>query len=130
MNDNDGNIVSFPTKERKDEVMRERTRKTNNFSSPIQPYNLNSVTFSSEGWEKWSPPSFDGDTISFSNLTDIHWAPSFGPNDTNLLTSIIDRCATLQKNCITAGNNSNTLALQHVLDKLDEAILLSKISSK
>ncbi len=130
MNDNDGNIVSFPTKERKDEVMRERTRKTNDFSSPFHSYNLNSITFSSEGWEKWSPPSFDSDTISFSNLTNINWSPSFGPTDTNLLTSIVDRCAAIQKNCITAGNKEDTLALRHVLDKLDEALLLSKISSK
>lgn len=130
MNDNDGNIVSFPTKERKDEVMRERTRKTNNFSSPFQSYNLNSITFSSEGWEKWSPPSFDGDTISFSNLNNVNWSPSFGPTDTNLLTSIVDRCAAIQKNCIAAGNKEDTLALRHVLDKLDEALLLSKISSK
>jgi hypothetical protein len=129
MNDND-NIVEFPTKERKGEVMRERTRKTNDFSSLHQSYNLNNMTFNSDGWEKWTPPSFDGDTISFSNINNVNWAPSFGPTDTNLLTSIIDRCASIQKNCITAGNREDIIALQHVLDKLEEALVLSKISSK
>jgi hypothetical protein len=130
MNDNDGNIVEFPTKERKDEVTRDRARKTKDFSSPFSSYSLNSVTFSSDGWEKWTPPSFDGDTISFSNLTDVNWIPTFGPIDTNLLTSIVDRCAAIQKSCINAGSQADTIALQHVLDKLDEALLLSKISSK
>jgi len=129
MNDND-NIVEFPTKERKGEVMRERTRKTNDFSSLTQSYILNNMTFNSDGWEKWTPPNFDGDTISFSNINNVNWSPSFGPTDTNLLTSIIDRCASIQKNCITAGNREDVIALQHVLDKLDEALLLSKISSK
>jgi len=130
MNDNDGNIVEFPTKDRKDEVKKERARKTNDFSGQFSSYNLNSITYSSSGFEPWVPELFNGDTISFSNLTNSNWAPSFGPNDTNLLTAIVDRCANIQKNCIGAGNRSDTLVLQHVLDKLDEALLLSKISSK
>jgi len=129
MNDN-GNIVSFPTKERKGEVMRERTRKIDDFSSSPQSYNLNHMTFNSDGWGGWTLPNFDGDTISFSNINNINWSPSFGPTDTNLLTSIIDRCASIQKNCITAGNREDVIALQHVLDKLEEALVLSKISSK
>ena len=130
MNDND-NIVEFPTKSRKDDVMKERTQKINDFSSSFPPsYNLNSMSFTISGFDKWIPPSFDEDTISFTNLNNSNWCPSFGPNDTNLLTSIIDRCADIQKQCITAGSNQETIALQHVLDKLNEALLLSKISSK
>ncbi len=133
MNDNDDNILEFPTQDRKKEVMKDRTRKTNNFASPFPSYNMSSFTFSSSGfenYEKWVPPSFDGDTISFSALENTKWAPSFGPTDTNLLTSIVDRCAAIQRNCIDAGSRQDTIALQHVLDKLDEALLLSKISSK
>ena len=131
MNDNNDNIVEFPTKDRKSSVTKERTHKINDFSSPfLSPYNLASVSFSTSGFEKWIPPSFDCDTITFSNLDNTKWCPSFGPTDTNLLTSIVDRCAAIQKQCITAGSNKDTIALQHVLDKLDEALLLSKISSK
>lgn len=130
MNDNNDNILEFPTQDRKKEVMKDRTRKTNNFASPFPSYNLSSFTFSSSGYEKWVPPSFDGDTISFSALENTKCVPSFGPTDTNLLNSIVDRCAAIQKQCISAGSNQDTLALQHVLDKLDEALLLSKISSK
>ena len=130
MNDND-NIVEFPTKNRKDEVTKERTQKINDFSSSFpSTYNLTSVSFSTSGFEKWIPPSFDCDTITFSNLDKTKWCPSFGPTDTNLLTSIVDRCAAIQKQCITAGSNQETIALQHVLDKLNEALLLSKISLK
>lgn len=133
MNDNNDNIVKFPTQDRKNEVMKDRARKSNNFSSPFSSYNLSSFTFSSGGfdkYEKWNPPSFDDDTISFSAFENVKWTPSFGPTDTNLLNSIIDRCAAIQKECIAAGSNQDTLALQHVLDKLEEALLLSKISSK
>lgn len=130
MNDNNDNIVEFPTQDRKNEVMKDRTRKANNFSSPFPSYNLSSFTFSSSGFEKWVPESFDSDTISFSVLENTKWVPSFGPTDTNLLTSIVDRCADIQKQCISAGSRQDTIALQHVLDKLDEALMLSKISSK
>lgn len=130
MNDNDDNIVEFPTQDRKKEVHRDRTRRLNDYSSPFPSYSLNSVTFSSSGFEKWVPESFDSDTISFSALEKTAWVPSFGPTDTNLLTSIVDRCAAIQKQCISAGSSQDTIALQHVLDKLDEALLLSKISSK
>lgn len=130
MNDNNDNIVEFPTQDRKNEVQKDRTRKLNDYSSPFPSYSLNSMTFSSSGFEKWVPDSFDNDTISFSALENIKWSPSFGPTDTNLLTAIIDRCAAIQKQCIIAGSDQETIALQHVLDKLDEALLLSKISSK
>ena len=133
MNDNNDNIVEFPTQDRKNEVMKDRTHKSNNFSSPFPSYNLTSFTFSSGGFdkfEKWVPPSFDDDTISFSAFENVKWTPSFGPTDTNLLNSIIDRCATIQRNCINAASRQDTITLQHVLDKLDEAVLLSKISSK
>ena len=130
MNDNDDNIVNFPTKERKGEVMRERTRKTNDFPSSFSNYNINSITYSSSGFTPWVPTNFDDDTISFSNLTDVKWTPSFGPTDTNLLTSIVDRCASIQKNCISAGNRQDVIVLRHVLDKLEEALVLSKIPSK
>lgn len=130
MNDNNDNIVEFPTQDRKNEVMKDRTRKANNFSSPFPSYSLSSFTFSSSGFEKWVPEPFDCDTISFSALENTKWAPSFGPTDTNLLNSIVDRCSSIQKNCIDAGSRQDTIALQHVLDKLDEALMLSKISSK
>jgi hypothetical protein len=130
MNDND-NIVEFPTKERKSSVTKERTQKINDFSSSFTPsYNLNSMSVTMSGFDKWIPPLFNEDTISFANLNNSKWCPSFGPTDTNLLTSIVDRCAAIQKQCIIAGSNQETIALQHVLDKLDEALLLSKISSK
>ena len=130
MNDNGDNIVEFPTQERKNEVMKDRTRKSNNFSSPFPSYNLSSFTFNSSGFEKWVPPLFDDDSISFSALENTKWTPSFGPTDTNLLNSIIDRCATIHRNCIDAGSRQDTIALQHVLDKLEEAVALSKIPSK
>ena len=131
MNDNDDNIVEFPTKDRKKEVMKERSKKITDFSSSFSsPYTYTNVSFSTEGFERWIPPEIGQDTISFSNLQDINWVPSFGPNDTNLLTSIVDRCAAIQKQCISAGARQDAIALQHVLDKLEEALMLSKISSK
>lgn len=127
MSDND-NIVEFPTKGRKDEVAKDRAKKVTDYTSPS--YNLNSITFSSTGYEHWNPDSLDDVSISFSKLEDTKWVPSFGPTDTNLLTAIVDRCAAIQKQCITAGADQATITLQHVLDKLDEALLLSKISLK
>jgi len=70
------NIVEFPTKERKHDVMRERTSKINGFTSPFTntDYKINSYIVDGVEWKTWIPPSFDSidnDTISFEN---INWS--------------------------------------------------------
>ena len=71
----DDNIVEFPTKERKHDVMRERTSKINGFTSPFTNtnYKINSIKVDGESWEKWTFPSLDSineNPISFENIND------------------------------------------------------------
>lgn len=109
------NIVEFPTKDRKDEVAKDRSKKMTDYYKPS--YNFNSITF-------------DDISINFSKFENTKWTPMFSQTDTNLLTAIVDRCAAIQKQCITVSTDQETVTLQHVLDKLDEALMLSKISLK
>ena len=53
------NVVEFPTKERKHDVMRERTSKINGFTSPFTNtnYKINSIKVDGESWEKWTFPN-------------------------------------------------------------------------
>lgn len=131
MNDNNDNIVEFPTQDRKKEVERERTNKTKPSFGSFATSNYTIKDVSYDGWEKWIPQSFDvSDTISFENISGIQWTPSVLGHNQSMLEQIIDRCASIHKRSIELGNTGDTLVLQHVLDKLDEALLLSKISLK
>ena len=130
-NDND-NVVNFPTKERKDDVMQERTRKINDFSSPSQSPNYKITSFVVDGidWQKWTPPNFDSiddGTISFEN---INWSLNLTNSNQTILADVMDLCNSIQKQCIGLSVNNDSIQLNMVLDKLREALLLSKISSK
>ena len=69
----DDNVFEFPTKKHKDNAMRDRTSKINNFTSPFNNsnYKINSFTVGGANWQKWTMPSLDSinnDTISFENI--------------------------------------------------------------
>jgi hypothetical protein len=126
------NIVEFPTKERKHDVMRERTSKINGFTSPFTntDYKINSCIVDGVEWKTWIPPSFDSidnDTISFEN---INWSFNLTNSNQTLLADVMDLCNTIQKQCIGLSVENDSTQLNMVLDKLREALVLSKISSK
>lgn len=129
---NDDNIVEFPTKERKGEVMRERTSKIDNFTSTFTNtnYKINSYVVDGVEWKTWIPPNFDNindDTISFEN---INWSFNLTDSNQTLLADAMDLCNAIQKQCISLSIENNSMQLNIVLDKLREALVLSKISSK
>jgi hypothetical protein len=126
------NIVEFPTKERNDNVMRDRTSKINNFTSPTtnSNYKINSFTVDGANWQKWTLPSLDSinnDTISFEN---IDWSFNLTNSNQTLLADAMDLCNAIQKQCIGLSVENDSTQLNIVLDKLREALILSKISSK
>ena len=126
------NVVEFPTKERKHDVMRERTSKINGFTSPFTntDYKINSYIVDGVEWKTWIPPSFDSidnDTISFEN---INWSFNLTNSNQTLLADVMDLCNTIQKQCIGLSVENDSTQLNMVLDKLREALVLSKISSK
>lgn len=128
----DDNIVEFPTKERKHDVMRERTSKINGFTSPFTntDYKINSYIVDGVEWKTWIPPSFDSidnDTISFEN---INWSFNLTNSNQTLLADTMDLCNAIQKQCIGLSVENDAVQLNMVLDKLREALVLSKISSK
>lgn len=128
----DDNVFEFPTKERKHDVMRERTSKINGFISPFTNtnYKINSIKVDGESWEKWSFPSLDsinGNTISFEN---VNWSFNLTNSNQTLLADTMDLCNAIQKQCIGLSVENDAVQLNTVLDKLREALVLSKISSK
>jgi hypothetical protein len=128
----DDNIVDFPTGQRKQDVMRERTSKINNFSSPFTNpnYKINSFVVDGIDWKKWTPPNFDSindDSISFEN---INWSLNITNSNQTNLADVMDLCNSIQKHCIGLSIENDTVQLNTVLDKLQEALVLSKISSK
>jgi hypothetical protein len=128
----DDNIVEFPTKERKHDVMRERTSKINSLTSPFTNtnYKINSIKVDGESWEKWTLPSLDSineNTISFEN---INWSFNLTNSNQTLLADTMDLCNAIQKQCIGLSVENDSVQLNTVLDKLREALVLSKISSK
>jgi hypothetical protein len=128
----DDNIVEFPTKERKHDVMRERTSKINGFTSPFTNtnYKINSIKVDGESWEKWTFPNLDSineNTISFEN---INWSFNLTNSNQTLLADTMDLCNAIQKQCIRLSVENDAVQLNTVLDKLREALVLSKISSK
>lgn len=128
----DDNVVEFPTKERKHDVMRERTGKINGFTSPFtnSNYKINSITVDGENWQKWTPPSFDSiddNSISFEN---INWSFNLTDSNQTILADVMDLCNSIQKQCIGLSVENDALQLNMVLDKLRETLVLSKISSK
>lgn len=128
----DDNVVKFPTGKRTHDVMRERTSKINNFSSPSTNtnYKINSFIVDGTDWQKWTPPnfnSFDQDTISFEN---INWSFNLNNSNQTILEDVMDLCNSIQKQCIQLSIGNDTVQLNIVLDKLREALVLSKISVK
>jgi hypothetical protein len=128
----DDNIVEFPAKERKDKVMRERTSKVNNFTNPFtnNNYKINSYFVDGVEWKTWIPPSLDStnnDTISFEN---INWSFNLTNSNQTLLADTMDLCNAIQKQCIRLSVENDSTQLNVVLDKLREALVLSKIFSK
>jgi hypothetical protein len=128
----DDNIVEFPAKERKDKVMRERTSKVNNFTNPFTNtnYKINSYIVDGVEWKTWIPPSLDStnnDTISFEN---INWSFNLTNSNQTLLADTMDLCNAIQKQCIRLSVENDSTQLNVVLDKLREALVLSKIFSK
>jgi hypothetical protein len=128
----DDNIVEFPTKGRKEDVMRERTNKINNYNSPFNNsnYKINSFVVDGLDWEKWTPTSFNSindDTISFEN---INWSFDLTNSNQTILADAMDLCNAIQKQCINLSINNDSNQMNIVLDKLREALVLSKISSK
>lgn len=128
----DDNIVEFPTKGRKEDVMRERTNKINNYTSPFNnsSYKINSFVVDGLDWQKWTPPSFNSindDTISFEN---INWSFNLTNSNQTILADAMDLCNAIQKQCIDLSINNDSNQMNIVLDKLREALVLSKISSK
>ena len=126
------NVVEFPTKERKHDVMRERTSKINGFTSPFTNtnYKINSIKVDGESWEKWTFPNLDSineNTISFEN---INWSFNLTNSNQTLLADTMDLCNAIQKQCIGLSVENDAVQLNTVLDKLREALVLSKISSK
>jgi hypothetical protein len=128
----DDNIFEFPAKERKDKVMRDRTNKVNNFTNPFTntDYKINSYIVDGVEWKTWIPPSLDSinsDTISFEN---INWSFNLTNSNQTLLADAMDLCNAIQKQCIGLSVENDSIQLNMVLDKLREALVLSKISSK
>jgi hypothetical protein len=128
----DDNVFEFPTKERKDNVIRDRTGKINNFTSPFtnNNYKINSFTVGGANWQKWTMPSLDSinnDTISFEN---IDWSFNLTNSNQTLLADAMDLCNAIQKQCIGLSVENDSTQLNIVLGKLHEALVLSKISSK
>jgi hypothetical protein len=128
----DDNVFEFPTKERKDNVMRDRTGKINHFTSPFtnSNYKINSFTVDGANWQKWTLPNLDSinnDTISFEN---IDWSFNLTNSNQTLLADAMDLCNAIQKQCIGLSVENDSTQLNIVLDKLREALILSKISSK
>jgi len=128
----DDNVFEFPTKERKHDVMRERTSKINGFTSPFTNtnYKINSIKVDGESWEKWTFPNLDSineNTISFEN---INWSFNLTNSNQPLLADTMDLCNAIQKQCIGLSVENDAVQLNTVLDKLREALVLSKISSK
>jgi len=126
------NVVNFPTKNRKDEVMRERTSKINDFRSPFthNNYRINKFIVDGIDWQKWDPPTFElsnDDNISFE---DVNWSLNLTDSNKPIIEEALDLCNAIQKQCINLSIENDTTQLNIVLDKLREALLLSKISSK
>lgn len=127
----DDNIVKFPTGQRKQDVMHERSSKINGFSNPFTNSNYKINSFVVDGdWQKWTPPNFDSfndDTISFEN---INWSFNLTNSNQTILADVMDLCNSIQKQCIGLSIENDAVQLNMVLDKLREALVLSKISSK
>lgn len=128
----DDNVFEFPTKKHKDNAMRDRTSKINNFTSPFNNsnYKINSFTVGGANWQKWTMPSLDSinnDTISFEN---IDWSFNLTNSNQTLLADAMDLCNAIQKQCIGLSVENDSTQLNIVLGKLHEALVLSKISSK
>ena len=127
----DENIVEFPTGQRKQDVMRERTNKINNYTSPFNNSNYKINSFVVDGnCQKWTPPNFDSfsdDTISFEN---VNWSFNLTNSNQTILADVMDLCNSIQKQCISLSIENDAVQLNTVLDKLREALVLSKISSK
>ena len=126
------NVVEFPTNERNHDVMIERTSKINGFTSPFTNtnYKINSIKVDGESWEKWTFPNLDSineNTISFEN---INWSFNLTNSNQTLLADTMDLCNAIQKQCIGLSVENDAVQLNTVLDKLREALVLSKISSK
>ena len=128
----DDNVFEFPTKKHKDNAMRDRTSKINNFTSPFNNsnYKINSYIVDGVEWKTWIPPSLDSinnDTISFEN---IDWSFNLTNSNQTLLADAMDLCNAIQKQCIGLSVENDSTQLNIVLGKLHEALVLSKISSK
>jgi hypothetical protein len=128
----DDNIVEFPTKERKHDVMRERTSKINGFTSPFTNtnYKINSIKVDGESWEKWTFPSLDSINENLISFENINWSFNLTNSNQTLLADTMDLCNAIQKQCIGLSVENDAVQLNMVLDKLREALVLSKISSK
>jgi hypothetical protein len=128
----DDNIVEFPTGQRKQDVMHERSSKINSFPNPFtnSNYKINSFVVDGANWRKWTLPSFDNinnDTISFEN---IDWSFNLTNSNQTILADVMDLCNSIQKQCIGLSIENDAVQLNTVLDKLKEVLVLSKISSK
>lgn len=120
-NNNDNNVVKFPTKERRHEVIKERNKKEtfhNPFPISNPNYRITSFTIDGMDWQKWDPPCFDSifdENISFENIV---WSIDTTKLNQPLLSDVMDACTMIQKQCI----GLNDYQLNIVLDKLREIL--------
>lgn len=124
---NDDNVVNFPTQQRKQAVKSQREGTWKNFGSPSQPGQDLNITF-----------NFDTPELSFSHLSSdtvdivvpktVSWLNTENVHAADDLSRVIDLCSTLQKNSAQQALKGNSQVLGMILDKLAEAISISKMT--
>ena len=117
MNDNE-NVVDFPTKDRKEQVKRDRIGAGGFSMSPPSPYTFDSISFNFDGL---------GDTIKFN--FDQHTI-NYGPilNQPTKLERMMDRCNDLQKRIVFHAAHENDTILKMIEDKIEEALYLANLN--
>lgn len=118
MNDND-NIVDFPTKDRKEQVKRDRIGAGGfNITTPSHQYTFDSISFNFDGL---------GDTIRFNfDQNSVNYSPIL--NQPTKLERMMDRCNDLQKRIVFHAAHENDTILKMIEDKIEEALYLANLN--
>lgn len=117
MNDND-NIVSFPTEERKEKVKNDRINAGGfNFNLPSS-YIYDNISFNFDNF---------GDTIKFDfNSNSINYSTLM--NQPTKLERMMDQCCALQKRIVYHAACNNDTILSMIEDKINEAMHLANLN--
>lgn len=117
MNDNE-NVVDFPTKDRKEQVKRDRIGAGGFNMGPPAQYTFDSITFNFDGMGETIKFDFDQNTINYGAIL----------NQPTKLERMMDRCNDLQKRIVFHVAHENDTILKMIEDKIDEALYLANLN--